>query len=124
MVDRRAPQPTGELGDQFERARALLEGGDRRQKIARVGQPVGADGPEFGQAQRGAIVLPDIAARGAVGERDLEAGAARNERDFAGVKRERAELGGKPQRSLLRHDQQLAVGIVEVARRRIERLAA
>ena len=60
---RRAPQPPLEFRDQLEVAVAILERGDRRQEVARIGQAVRADRPELRQAEQRAVVLADVAAR-------------------------------------------------------------
>ena len=82
MVERRRPQAAERFLDDFGRLVAVLEPGDRRFEIARVGEAVGADRPKLGQAQRQAMVLRDIAARFAV-DLDPELHAARDERDRA-----------------------------------------
>ena len=61
------------------------------------------------------MVLADIAARGAVGQGDPEAHAARDDGDFAGRDGEAAEFGVQRQPAQLRNDQQLAVGVPEDA---------
>ena len=47
----------------MEVAVAIFVGGDRRIEVARIGQAVGADGAEFGQAEGEPVVLADVAAR-------------------------------------------------------------
>ena len=77
----------------------VLEPGDRRFEIARVGEAVGADRPELGQAERQAVILGDIAARFAV-DLDAELHAARNQPDPAGRDVHPPELGHDAQRAL------------------------
>ena len=115
VIDGRAPQPAAEFGHQLEVSLAVLERRHGRQKIARIGEPVGADRPQLGQPQRRPVVLADVAARRGVEELHLEACAARDERDFPGAHVEQAEFRRQPQRTLLRDEQQLAIRIVEVA---------
>ncbi len=115
MIDLRRPEHALELRDQFEIAVDILVRRDRRQEIARVRQTVRADRAEIGQAQRGAEVLGDVAARLAIEQLDAETDAARNHRDLLRLDIEYAELGRDAQPALLRHDQQLAVGVVEEA---------
>jgi hypothetical protein len=74
-------------------------------------------GPEVGQPERGAAILRDVAARRAVGQLDPEAHAARDQRDVSGRDVHHTHLGRDPQPAVLRHDQQLAVGGKEHARR-------
>ena len=115
MADVRAPQVALELGDQFELAFHVLVGRHRRLEIAWIGQAVGADGPQVRQAQRCTEVLADIAARLAIGQFDQEAHTARDHGDLLRADIDHAELGGDAQAPLLRDDQQLAIGVVEVA---------
>ncbi len=67
----------------------------------------------------GAIVLAHVAARRAcptrIGNVDAKAHAARDDHDLLRLGVDSPELGVQAQPSLLRHDQQFAVGIVEVA---------
>jgi hypothetical protein len=113
MVDERAPQVALELGDQFEVAFHVLERRVRGQEVARIGQAIAADRSEVRQPQRRPEVLADIAARDPIGQRDPEADPARDHRDLVRLDLEHAELGRDVQASLLRHDQQLAIGVVE-----------
>ena len=92
----------------------VLEGGDRRFEIARVGEAVRADRAELGQAERSAVILGDIAARLAI-DLDAELHAARDQADAARRNVHPAQLGEQAQRARLRDDQQLAVGIDEHA---------
>ena len=93
----------------------VLVRGDRRQEVARIGQAVGADRAEVGQAEAGAVVLADVAARRAVRQLDAEAHAARDDDDLLRLGVDHAELGDEALPALLRHDQHLAVGVVEDA---------
>ncbi len=61
------------------------------------------------------MVLADIAPRRPCDDVDAKAQAARNDDNLAGRRVERAQLRRERDCALLRHDQQLAVGIVEVA---------
>ena len=97
-----------------EGASRVLVGGDRRQEVARVGQAVGADRPALGQRERAAVVLAQIAAGRPARELDPDLHAARDDGDLAGLDVDDAELGPEPQLALLRHEQHLAVGVVEV----------
>ncbi len=113
MVQRRRPEAALELLHQLGRPLDVLEGGDGRQEVPRIGQAVGADRPQLGQAQQGAIVLADIAARRAIGQLDPEAHPARDHRDLQGLQGQDTHLGDQPQPALLGDDQQLAVGVEE-----------
>ena len=117
-----------EFGDQFVRAVQVFVGGHRRQKVAPVGQAVRANRPQVGQAEVGAEVLAHIATsdstRGAVGAAGLfiqqfnpKAHTARDDDDFLRLRVNAAQLGDKALPPHLRHDQQLAVGVVEHALR-------
>ena len=108
------PERAAPLHEQPRRRVAVLVGRDRRQEVARVGQAVGADRAALGQRERAAVVLAEIAARRAVRQLDAKLDAARDHRDLAGLDVDDAELGAEPQPALLRHEQQLAVGVVEV----------
>ena len=101
--------------DHFEGAFAIFIGGDGREEVAGVGQAVGADRAEVGQAERLAVVLADVAAGLAVGQLDAELDAARNDGQFARRNFENAELRAQQQLALLRQDQHFAVGVVEEA---------
>ena len=64
--------------------------------LARPLAPIGA---EFGQPERRAVVLADVAARLLVRQLDAELDAARNDGDLAGRDVENAELGMQRQRA-------------------------
>jgi len=74
----------------------VVERGVGGDEVARVGQAVGADRAQLGQAERGAVVLADVAAhRGAGhGRVDLEQHAARQQHDLARCRVQHAQLGG------------------------------
>jgi hypothetical protein len=115
MPDIGAPQLAAELGDQFVIAFEIFVARDRDQEVARVGQAVRADRAEVRQAQQGAEVLAHIAARRPVRQIDGEAHAARDHGDLLGFELDQAEFGGDREPALLGHDQQLAVGGIEIA---------
>ena len=115
MVDRCTPQAAFELGDQFEVAIHILERRMRGFEVARIGQAVGSDRAEVGQLQQRTVVLADVATARAIGQFNAEAHAARDHRDLLRLDLDHAQLGQQAQRAQLRHDQQLAVGVVEVA---------
>ena len=115
VVDLGLPQSAAELRHQTEVALAILERGDRRHEVARVGQPEGADRPELRQPQMLPVVLADVAARLPIDQLDTERHAPRHEADLAGRHVQHAQLGVDDQRTQLRHDQQFAVRVVEVA---------
>src|SRR6185295_19799766 len=89
------------------------------------GEAVRADRAEVGQAEAGAEVLADVAARLAsragdgtaarIQQLDPEAHAARDDDDLLRLRVDRAELGDEALPPELRDDQQLAVGVVERA---------
>ena len=92
MVERRRPQRAEIFLDDLDRLVDVLERRDRRLEIARIGEAVGADRAELGQAERSAVILGDIAARFAV-DLDPELHAARDQRDPARRDLHPAELG-------------------------------
>ncbi|PAV93097.1 hypothetical protein WR25_09979 [Diploscapter pachys] len=98
VVERHRPQRSHELLDHLGRLVAILEPRDRRFEIARVGEAVGADGAEIGQAEQAARA---------------EADTTGDERDLAGRDVETTEFGQQLQPAGLGHEQQLAVGIHE-----------
>ncbi|MNL25840.1 hypothetical protein D3C87_1473360 [compost metagenome] len=115
MVDLGLPEIALELGDELELSLAILVARHRRQEITRIGQPVRADYAEVRQLEQRAVVLADIAARGAVRQVDAEAHATRNHNDLLRFHRQPAHFRRQQQAALLRHDQHLAIGVVEVA---------
>ena len=115
MLHLRRPQIALEFRHQAERAGDIFVGRDRREKIARIGKAVGAERAELRQAEHRSVILADVAARGPVRQFDAEAQAARDDHDLAAGRLDHAELGDKARTALLRHDQHLAVGIVEAA---------
>ncbi|MCY1299952.1 hypothetical protein D9M70_495030 [compost metagenome] len=94
----------------------LLEGGDRRLEVARIGKAVGADRAAIRQCELGAIVLADIAAPDLLftKPRHLEHGAARHDADFRGLHIHLAEFREDLDRARFRNDQEFAVGIEEI----------
>jgi len=51
MVELRGPQIAGEFDDDLEILVSILKGGDWGQKIARIGEPVGANRTQLRQAE-------------------------------------------------------------------------
>src|SRR5579875_2816730 len=97
MVDRRRPQGALELRDQLEFAFDVLVRRGRRLEVARIGEAVGADRPQFRQPQRRTEVLADVAARRSIGQFNPEAQPARNQRDLLRLDFQHAEFGRDPQ---------------------------
>ena len=77
----------------MEFAVAIFECGDGRFEVARIGEAVGADGSEFRQAKRQAVVFADVAAGLFFAKHDAEFYAARDDADFARRDIENAKLG-------------------------------
>ena len=92
----------------------ILIGGDGREEVARIREAVGADRAALRQGKRAAVILTEVAAGRPVSELDADLHAARDDRDLAWLDVDDAELGRKPQLALLRHEEHLAVGIVEI----------
>ena len=113
VIDLRAPQPAQDLGDHFERAFAILVGGDRRKKVPRIGQPVGTDGAQVRQTKALAVVLADVAAGLPVGQLGAELDAARNHRQLAWRSLQNAQFGTQQEPALLRQDQHFAVSVIK-----------
>ena len=105
------PELAAEALDHVPFARRIVKPSHRRQEIPGMGQAVAADRPEFWQAERCTVVLGDIAARRAVGQRDGKRQAARQQRDLARRDLQAAEFGADLEPTLLRHQQHLGVGI-------------
>ena len=102
------------LRDQLEVAVDVLVGRHRRQEVARIGQAVGADRAEVGQpeaARRSSRRRSRARCRRAARRRKRTPRGITD--DLLRLDLEHAELGGEAQAALLRHDQQLAVGVVE-----------
>src|SRR5208337_4330228 len=57
------PQAAEKLDNDTVVAVAIFVGGGGRLEIARVGQAVGADRTKLGEAQQGAVIFADVAAR-------------------------------------------------------------
>ena len=114
MIDACRPKMALEFRDQFEIAFDVFVSRDRREEIAGVGQAIRPNRPEVGQPEHRAKVFANVTTRRAVRQRHRETQAARNHRDFLRLDLEDSKLGRNPQSALLRHDQQLTVGIVKV----------
>ena len=115
VVDLGGPEMTAQLGHQLEIAFQVFIGGHRRLEITRVGQTVGADHAQIRQLEQLTIVFADIAARRAVEQTHLEAHAAWHHADLLRLHIEHAHFSSQLQAALLRHDQQFAIGVVEIA---------
>ena len=63
-------EPAEIFDDERARRVAVLVGGDRIEKVASIGQTIGADRPAFGQGQILAVVFANIAACRPVDEID------------------------------------------------------
>lgn len=109
------PELALEFLDEIDRRIDILEPGDRRFEIARIGEAVRSDRAKVGQAEGRAVIFADIAACDRGQQFDAEAQAARDESDLERRYLETAEFGDKADRPFLRHDQHLAVGIEEGA---------
>src|SRR5918997_5895816 len=114
MADLRHVERAAPLHPQARLLLPVLEGGHRRFEIARISQTVGAYGTAIRQGELGAIVLAHVSTGWTVDQLDLELDAARYDADLAGLDGDPAELREEAQRTLLRHDEELAVSVVEV----------
>ena len=113
MIKRGGPERALELLDHLGGPVHILERGDGGEEVPHVGEAVGADRPELRQAKQGAIVLADVAARRLVKQFDPKLHAARDHAHLAGRQRQHAQLGEDRQATVLRHEQQLSVGVIE-----------
>src|SRR3954451_7556395 len=68
MTELGRPQMALEFGDQLAGPVAILETGAGRQEIARIGEAVGADRPQFRQPELRAVILAGITAGPSVGQ--------------------------------------------------------
>ena len=93
---------------------AILEGGDGGLEIAAVGHAVGADRAAAGQFELLPVVLADKAARGAVDKFYPVDQPARQDGDLLRLQVDDAQFSAEPQPTLLRDDEQFAVGGVEI----------
>ena len=100
------------------------------QKVARLGEPVGSDGPQVGQNEaarcehlEGVAPAPTRLRRGSVGA-DGEAQIAREDHDLPGRHAKPAQFRGHEQHAQLRHDEQLSIRVAErpIGHRRIARV--
>lgn len=91
---------------------AVLVPRRRRQEVAGVCQAVGPYGPEVGQLEMAVEHFQDVAARRAAHGHG-EAHALLNDADLIGGHVHAAELGDDVQRALLRHNEEVAVRVVE-----------
>src|SRR5690554_90689 len=115
VLEHGAPEAACKFGDQFNIVFDIFVPGHGYLEMPGIGQAVGAYGAELRQAQGGAEVLQHVAARGSVQQLDAEAHAARDDGNLAGLQVDQAQLCGQPQPTFLRHDQHLAVGVIEAA---------
>ena len=115
VIDTARVQPSAVLCREFEVALTVLEGRDRRHEVARVREPVRTHEPALRQRERLAVVLADVAARGAVEQHDAEHHTARHDGDLARSRLQHAAFRVEPEPALLRHDEQFAVRIEEEA---------
>ena len=85
VVEVGGPEVSEEFGDDLEGAVvAVIVGGVRGEEVAGVGEAVGADGAELGEAKGLAVVFEEVAAGLGVEQLDAELDAAGDEGDFAG----------------------------------------
>src|SRR5690606_23027080 len=78
-----------------------------------VCQAIRSQRSEFRQTQRSAKVLQNIAASLPIGQLYTQAYASRDDGDLLGFEFDDAQFCDQTQPSLLRHDQELAVGVIE-----------
>src|SRR5215472_11562709 len=115
MIHLSGPEIALEFRDQKAAPVGVLISRHRAEEIARISEPVRTKRTKLRKTKHRSIIFADIAAGRTVGEFDAEAQAARNDGDFAARSFDNSELGDQPGTSLLRHNEQFTVGIVEVA---------
>src|SRR5262245_36354253 len=115
MIDLGLPQIALKFCDDAEVALDVFVNGDGRQEVARVGEAVRADRPEFGQPELRAVIFADVASRLAVGQFDQEPQPARQNANFARRDLQHSKLRADRQSPHLRNDERLAVGVVKEA---------
>ena len=103
-----------ELRNELEFAFAVLEPGDRSQKITRIRQSVRSDGSKIRQPEQRAVVLAHVPTRGLVQQLDAESETAWQHDNFLRFHVNDPELRGKAQSALLRHNQHLTIRVVKV----------
>ena len=115
MVDRRFVELAAPFDDDAGVTSRSSKAATGALEVARIGQAVGADRAAMRQVEFLAVVLADEAARRAVEQFDAVDQAARDQRDFPAARRSMiAELGAEAQPAFLRHDQQFAIGRIEI----------
>lgn len=94
-------------------AAVLVKRSQGRLEVARVGEPVGADGAQLREDKVALVQLQGVAARGARGEVDGELDAARDDGDLHGPDEQPTLLGADVQDALLRDEQEVSICGVE-----------
>src|SRR3546814_20316304 len=90
------------LHGEARRLLPVLEGGNRRQEVARVGEAVRADRAALRQGQRRRVVLADEAPRGPLYRLGAALHAARPQAGLAGPDLQHAALGVEAQGAMTR----------------------
>ncbi len=104
VIDLGQPQVAEETRDQLALRFPIFEGGNRSQEVARVGEAIGADRAQVGQAEDIAEVLADVATRRRIGKLDAEAQSARDDDDLLWLGVDDPELGDEALPAVLRND--------------------
>src|SRR5882724_7208412 len=115
MIDGGAPQVALKFTDDLVVTAEIFIRRYRSFEIARIGQAVGTDGAEFGQAKKAAVVFADVTASLLVEKFDAKFYASLNHRDFARRDFNDAHLGAQRKTTELRDDQEFAVGVEKIA---------
>src|SRR5258706_2307388 len=114
MIEIRRPQRAAPFNKHSGRSVSILVRRYRSEEVAWIGETVGSDRPAFRQGEGASIVLAKISARRARRQLDPHFNAARDHRNLARLDVDNTELGPEAQITLLRHDQHLTIGVVEV----------
>src|SRR5258706_2696609 len=114
MIEIRRPQRAAPFNKHSGRSVSIFVRRYRSEEVAWIGETVGSDRPAFRQGEGASIVLAKISARRARRQLDPHFNAARDHRNLARLDVDNTELGPEAQITLLRHDQHLTIGVVEV----------
>src|SRR3712207_938498 len=109
MVERRRPEAAEILLDELHLPFGILILSDGGEEVAGIGEAVGADRPELGQAEEASVVLGDITPRLPVRQRGAKANAPGDERDLARSDVDAAHLGVEGDAPMLRDEEHLTV---------------
>mmetsp|Transcript_29560 Transcript_29560/g.49707 ORF Transcript_29560/g.49707 Transcript_29560/m.49707 type:complete len:204 (-) Transcript_29560:383-994(-) len=105
-------QVSSKLGDDLEGGLEILKRSDGCEKVTRVGESVGTDGAQRGQFK---VSIEDLAhvAPGISLDVDRESDTTLDDADLLGLHLQEAKLCLDVERSLLGHDEEISIRVVE-----------